>query len=217
MPDTIIRITRGKRKMSDSQPTFNDRATLWAELQQDSQQWDMVIVGGGIIGAGILRESARRGLNAVLLEQRDFAWGTSSRSSKMVHGDLRYIAQGDIQLTRESLQERERLLQEAPGLIERMGYYFTVRKGRFPGRIAFSLLLALYDFIAGIKKHHYLKRAEVQQHFPGINSEGLKGACYYTDTVTDDARLVLRILQEAIAAGGCAANYVKVESLRKTA
>ena len=202
--------------MSNNQPTFNDRAALWAQLQQGEQHWDMVIVGGGIIGAGILREAARRGLRAVLLEQRDFAWGTSSRSSKMVHGGLRYILQGDIQLTRESLQERERLLKEAPGLIDRMGYYFTVRRGRFPGRIAFSLLLAFYDFMAGIKDHHFLQRGAVLQHFPGIDSAGLRGACYYTDTVTDDARLVLRILQESIAAGGLAANYVKVESLLRT-
>ncbi|MBP6725248.1 MAG: glycerol-3-phosphate dehydrogenase/oxidase [Halioglobus sp.] len=202
--------------MSNSQPTFNDRASLWASLQQDPQHWDMVIVGGGIIGAGVLREAARRGLRVLLLEQRDFSWGTSSRSSKMIHGGLRYIAQGDIGLTRESLQERERLLQEAPGLIDRMGYYFTVRKGRFPGRISFSLLLAFYDFLAGIRKHHFLQSAEVQQHFPGIDSAGLKGACYYTDTVTDDARLVLRILQEAIGAGGLAANYVKVESLLRS-
>ena len=87
---------------------------------------------------------------------------------------------------------------------------------RFPGRVAFSLLLAFYDFLAGIRKHHFLQSAEVQQHFPGIDSAGLKGACYYTDTVTDDARLVLRILQEAIGAGGLAANYVKVESLLRS-
>ena len=202
--------------MSSSQPTFNDRAALWAQLQQAPSQWDMVIVGGGIIGAGILREAARRGLKVLLLEQRDFAWGTSSRSSKMVHGGLRYILQGDIGLTRESLQERERLLQEAPGLIDRMGYYFTVRKGRFPGRVAFSLLLAFYDFMAGIRDHHFLPRADVLRRFPGIDDTGLKGACYYTDTVTDDARLVLRILQEAIAAGGLAANYVRVESLLRS-
>ena len=118
--------------MNTHQSSFTDRNALWQQLQQGGQQWDLVIVGGGIIGAGILREAARRGLHALLLEQRDFAWGTSSRSSKMIHGGLRYILQGDIQLTRESLQERERLLREAPGLIDRMGYYFTVRKGRFP-------------------------------------------------------------------------------------
>lgn len=195
--------------------TFTDRQALWNTLQQGEQDWDMVIVGGGIIGAGILREAARRGLKALLVEQRDFSWGTSSRSSKMIHGGLRYIAQGDIKLTRDSLQERERLLSELPGLIDRMGYYFTLRKGQFPGRLPFSILLTIYDTIAGIKNHRYFNKQEVQQHFSGINAEGLKGACYYTDTVTDDARLVLRILQEAIGAGGQAGNYMKVTSLQE--
>ncbi|MEE4146456.1 MAG: glycerol-3-phosphate dehydrogenase/oxidase [Halieaceae bacterium] len=199
--------------MTTQRTTFSNREALWSTLQQGEQSWDLVIVGGGIIGAGILREAARRGLRALLLEQRDFAWGTSSRSSKMVHGGLRYIAQGDIKLTRESLQERERLLKELPGLIDRMGYYFTLRKGQFPGRIPFSILLTIYDTLAGIKDHRYFNKKAVEQHFSGISGEGLRGACYYTDTVTDDARLVLRILQEAIDAGGVAANYMKVERL----
>ena len=184
--------------MSNNQPTFNDRAALWAQLQQGEQHWDMVIVGGGIIGAGILREAARRGLRAVLLEQRDFAWGTSSRSSKMVHGGLRYISHGDIRLTKDSLRERERLLHEAPGLIERMGYHFTLRKGQFPGRIPFSILLWLYDKLAGIKDHRYFNKASFARHYKGLNMDGVTGAMYYTDTVTDDARLVLRVLQDVI-------------------
>ena len=96
--------------------------------------WDAVVIGGGITGAGILLEAARRGHQVLLLEQRDFSWGTSSRSSKMVHGGLRYIAQGDIQLTRHALQERERLLAELPDLVVRMPYIFPIRQGRFPGR-----------------------------------------------------------------------------------
>ena len=131
--------------MNFKKTTFTDRNTLWTELQDGGQSWDMVIVGGGIIGAGILREAARRDLKALLLEQGDFASGTSSKSSKMIHGGLRYIAKGDIKLTKKSLRERERLLREAPGLIERLGYYFTLRKGQFPGRIPFSILLTLYD------------------------------------------------------------------------
>ncbi|MFB0950626.1 MAG: FAD-dependent oxidoreductase, partial [Halioglobus sp.] len=95
--------------------TFTDRKALWKTLQQGDSNWDMVIVGGGIIGAGILREAARRGIKALLVEQQDFASGTSSRSSKMVHGGLRYISHGDIKLTRDSLSERERLLREVPG------------------------------------------------------------------------------------------------------
>ena len=131
--------------MNFKKTTFTDRNTLWTELQDGGESWDMVIVGGGIIGAGILREAARRDLKALLLEQGDFASGTSSKSSKMIHGGLRYIAKGDIKLTKKSLRERERLLREAPGLIERLGYYFTLRKGQFPGRIPFSILLTLYD------------------------------------------------------------------------
>ncbi|HSY28482.1 MAG TPA: FAD-dependent oxidoreductase, partial [Burkholderiaceae bacterium] len=81
-----------------------------------AREWDLVIVGGGITGAGILLEAARRGLRALLVEQRDFAWGTSSRSSKLVHGGLRYIKEGKLLLTRDSVQERQNLLREAPGL-----------------------------------------------------------------------------------------------------
>lgn len=195
--------------------SFTDRQMLWQTLQQGDTTWDMVIVGGGIIGAGILREAARRGLKVLLVEQRDFAWGTSSRSSKMVHGGLRYISHGDIKLTKDSLRERERLLHEAPGLIERMGYFFTLKKGQFPGRIPFGILLFLYDKLAGIKNHRYFNTASMQQQFSGINSSGLKGGMYYTDTVTDDARLVLRVIQDATEAGGIAVNYIKAESLLK--
>mgnify|MGYP002824240701 CR=1 FL=1 len=98
------------------------------------RQWDLIVVGGGITGAGVLLEAARQGHKVLLLEQRDFAWGTSSRSSKMVHGGLRYIAQGDVRLTRDALRERERLLRDLPGLVERATYLFPLRKGKFPGR-----------------------------------------------------------------------------------
>ncbi|MDG2045724.1 MAG: glycerol-3-phosphate dehydrogenase/oxidase [Halioglobus sp.] len=202
--------------MGAANTTFTDRQVLWKQLQQGDSNWDMVIVGGGIIGAGILREAARRGIKALLVEQQDFASGTSSRSSKMVHGGLRYISHGDIKLTKDSLRERERLLREVPGLIDRMGYFFTLRKGQFPGRFVFGLLLALYDWLAGIKNHRYFSKAAVQQQFSGISSDGLNGAMYYTDTVTDDARLVLRVLQDAIESGGVAVNYMRVESLLKT-
>ncbi|MEC8429058.1 MAG: FAD-dependent oxidoreductase, partial [Pseudomonadota bacterium] len=102
----------------------------WASLA--AQPWDLIVIGGGITGAGVLREAARCGLRTLLVEQQDFAWGTSSRSSKMIHGGLRYLGQGDYTLTRHSLLERERLLKEAPGLVERMGYYFTLRQQKSP-------------------------------------------------------------------------------------
>ena len=88
------------------------------------QEWDLIVVGGGIIGAGILREAARLGWRCLLLEQRDFAWGSSSRTSKMVHGGLRYIAQGQFALTRDSVRERQRLLQEETGLVELMPFLY---------------------------------------------------------------------------------------------
>jgi glycerol-3-phosphate dehydrogenase len=201
----------------DSKPTaFTDRRALWQQLRQESDShWDVIVVGGGIIGAGVLREATRRGLKALLIEQRDFAWGTSSRSSKMVHGGLRYLAQGDLKLTRHSVQERERLLEEAPGLIERIGYYFLLRKGQFPGRFAMGLVLTVYDKLAGIKDHRYVDKKAVVQQYPGVRSQDLKGACYYTDTAVDDARLVLRVLQEAIQAGGHVLNYVQAKHLVK--
>lgn len=175
--------------------------------------WDLVVIGGGITGAGVLREAARLGLRVLLVEQQDFAWGTSSRSSKMVHGGLRYLAQGDFGLTRHSLLERERLLQEAPGLVERMGYYFTLGRHKSPPAWGVRALLWLYDRIAGIRDHYKVSLDKLAAHFPGLACEGLNGAYYYTDAVTDDSRLVQRVLHESIAAGGAALNYVQVKEL----
>lgn len=200
--------------MTSTALPFTDRDQLLQQMHLGrSTQWDIIIVGGGITGAGVLREAVRRGYRALLLEQKDFAWGTSSRSSKMIHGGLRYLAQGDIKLTRHSLTERERLLREAPGLIERMGYNFTLRKGIFPGRWAFSLILWIYDRLARIRDNRYYSKQQILAKFNGLEQQDLQGACYYTDAVTDDARLVLRVLQESIAAGGCALNYTPVNEL----
>jgi glycerol-3-phosphate dehydrogenase len=200
--------------MTESNTGFTDKQELLQKMRSgQSLDWDVIVVGGGITGAGVLRECVRRGYKVLLLEQQDFSWGTSSRSSKMIHGGLRYLAQGDLKLTKHSLIERERLIAEAPGLIERMGYYFVLRKGVFPGRFVFSMLLKFYDFIAGYKNNHYVSNQQLTEEFPGIDSHSLNGACYYTDAVTDDARLVLRLLQESIAKGGHAINYTKVNQL----
>ncbi len=197
-----------------SATSFTSRAELLAKFERkECLQWDVIVVGGGITGAGVLREAARRGYKVLLLEQQDFAWGTSSRSSKMIHGGLRYLASGDFRLTRHSLQERERILSEAPGLAERMGYYYVLRKGKFPGRWAMTLVLSIYDRMAGIKDHRFVNRDALSKVFPGLRAEQLQGACYYTDAVTDDSRLVLRVLQEAMVDGACALNYTKVSKL----
>lgn len=193
--------------------------SAWQALKDaaasETQMWDMIIVGGGITGVGILREATRRGLKALLVEQKDYAWGTSSRSSKMVHGGLRYIAQFDIKLTKHSVLERERLLREAPGLVNRLGYLFTIRKGQFPGKLIFNGLLAVYDSLAGIKTHDYFENAALAKRVPGINTQDLKGASYYTDAVTDDARLVMRVLHAALAEGGQSINYCRAEEIQR--
>ena len=114
-----------------------------------ARDWDLLIVGGGITGAGILLEASRRGLRALLVEQKDFAWGTSSRSSKLVHGGLRYLKQGRLGMTLESVHERQALLAEAAGLVEPQGFAFGDYLGRKPGRRQFMLGLAIYDLMAG--------------------------------------------------------------------
>ncbi len=176
--------------------------------------WDLLVVGGGITGAGVALQGASLG-RTLLLEQQDFAWGTSSRSSKMVHGGLRYIAQGDIRLTRESLQERERLLRELPELVKRCTYVFPVHKGRFPGRWPMTLVLWLYDRLAGIRDHRWINADALKQRVPGINTDKLRGAMLYTDALTDDSRLVLRTLHEAVARGATLRNYTTVQSIRR--
>src|SRR3954471_8931860 len=105
--------------------TRSDKLALLA-----GQEWDVLVVGGGISGAGVLREAARRGWRALLIEQRDFAWGTSSRSSKLVHGGLRYLKEGKLGLTRDSVRERQNLMHEAAGLVDPQSFAFADYKGR---------------------------------------------------------------------------------------
>ena len=178
--------------------------------------WDLVVVGGGITGAGILLEAARLGKKTLLLEQQDYAWGTSSRSSKMVHGGLRYLAQGDVSLTKHSLHERERLLVELPHMVVRFPYIFPIRQGAFPGRIAMTAVLTMYDKLAGMSDHNWLSRDKLLQQYPILNAEGLKGGMRYTDALVDDARLVLRVLHEAVLEGGTANNYSQVNAVNPT-
>lgn len=200
--------------MSSVNSIFSDRKTLLNEISQaDPPEWDLIIIGGGITGAAVLREAVRRGYRSLLIEQKDFAWGTSSRSSKMVHGGLRYLVSGHFALTKDSLNERERLLSEAPDLVKRAGFYFILRKGRFPGRWSLSIILKIYDYMAGVRDACYYTGAKIQERFRGIRATGLKGAWYYTDASTDDARLVLRLLQEAGSHGGQMLNYAKAKNL----
>jgi len=184
--------------------------TLLERAPSTTRGWDILVVGGGITGAGILREAARRGLSAALLEQKDFAWGASSKSSKMIHGGLRYLLSGDVKLVRASVRERDRLLSEAPGLVEPLGFLFSHYKGRFPGRHLFGGLLWMYNLFSGSRSNRYYPAPEYLFLAPNIDQRGLKGGTHYLDGVVDDARLVLRTIHEACTDGALAINYAKV-------
>jgi len=191
------------------------RNTLTERLKSGNETWDVVIVGGGITGAGVAREAARRGLKTLLLERQDFAWGTSSRSSKMVHGGLRYIASGDIKTTMHSVKERERLMKEAPGLVDQMSYMMTHYQGNFPGPLAFNALLRVYDQFAGKRYRQFHPKKDAQYFVPSAREDKMIGGTQFADAVTDDSRLVLRVMREAQQDGAEIINYVGVASLIK--
>ena len=195
------------------------RKQAWTRLTERSQPgkdpWDMLVIGGGITGAGILREAARRGLAAALIEQRDFAWGTSSRSSNMVHGGLRYLEAGQIKLARASVRERERMLSEASGLVNPLGFLYSDYKGIWPPRRCLAGLLTAYDFLAGRWNHRYYSLHDYLLLAPRIRLTGLKGGTQYGDAITDDARLTFRVIQEAKRDGSLALNYVAADHLIK--
>ncbi len=190
--------------------TGNWREEVWREVERP---YDILIVGGGITGAGILREAARLGLRALLVEQKDFAWGTSSRSSKLVHGGLRYLKEGKIGLTRASVSEREHLLAEGPGLIDPLGFLLATYKSDKTGRLVFRAGLTVYDLLALQWSHRYYSPRDFQMLAPHLTAAGLKGGFRYGDAQTDDARLVLRVIAEAVADGATAVNYVAAEQL----
>lgn len=191
-------------------PLTRDRREVFA----GHMPWDLIIIGGGITGAGILREAARCGLRALLLEQNDFASGTSSRSSKLVHGGLRYLKTGQWHLTLESVRERERLLRDGAGLVEPLGFVLPVYAKQKPSGWMLRAGLFAYDLMARRLRHRVLDINAIRLLAPAIREAGLLGGFLYPDAQTDDARLTLRVLQEALSSDDTRAlNYVRVESL----
>ncbi|CAM2010816.1 glycerol-3-phosphate dehydrogenase/oxidase [Acanthopleuribacter pedis] len=193
--------------------SFNQtwREGFWQELNDDTQPWDMIVVGGGITGAGIFREAVRLGLRVLLLEQKDYSWGTSSRSSKLVHGGLRYLKDGHVFLTRDSIVERQRLMRECPGLVEHLNFLISLYEGQKPGRWTFQAGLLIYDLLASRLQHQHLDKQDFLLSAPHLKEEGLQGGLRYGDARTDDSRLVLRLIFEGMRDGGRALNYVRAE------
>ena len=187
-----------------------------------SETFDILVVGGGITGAGVALDAAARGLRVALVDQSDFAAGTSSKSSKLIHGGLRYLQQGDIALVYEALHERQRLLRNAPHLVRVLPFMIPVmtRDGVVSKKIARALGSALwmYDLTGGWrvgKLHRRLRAKTALAHMPTMNAEKLSSAYLYYDAEADDARLTLAIIQSAVERGAAIANYCGVTTLNK--
>ncbi len=181
------------------------------------ENWDLIVIGGGITGAGIFREASRMGMRVLLVERMDFAWGTSSRSSKLVHGGLRYLKEGKLLLTKISVEERERLLKEAPGLVDLLGFLMPVYKDQSPGKTALSAGLTLYDIMAFEKQHKFYDAQKFSMLLPHVKQEGLIGGFHFFDAQVDDARLVLRLINDAVESGASAMNYTSVTEIQRNA
>lgn len=174
---------------------------------------DLLIIGGGITGAGILRDAASRGLDALLVERRDFASGTSSRSTKLVHGGLRYIAEGQLAVTHAACRERDLLLRLNPHLVRPISFLFPAFEGGKMPLWQVNAALFVYWGLAGFRRsarYRMLRPEQVPEYSRDLRRDGLKGAGLYQDGQVDDARLVLETLGSARRLGGEAVNHAEV-------
>ncbi|MCX4029136.1 glycerol-3-phosphate dehydrogenase/oxidase [Endozoicomonas sp. SM1973] len=190
------------------------RQQRWHQLQHH-QSIEVAVIGGGITGAAIFRELARYGVKVVLFEQGDFASGTSSRSSKLIHGGLRYLGKGQLSLAFQSIRARQWLKQQLPGLVEPLHFMIPHYQGNFPGQHSFGWLLKIYDSLAKESQAYSLSAHQVLTRQPLVNLQGLQGGSVFTDCISDDARLVMRLMTEGEADGGIALNYTKVTSIQQ--
>ncbi len=194
---------------------FSRRAAL---ARMASEPFDLLVVGGGITGCGVAREAALRGLKVALVEARDFASGTSSRSTRLIHGGLRYLRQGELRLVRESVRERQVLLSMAPHLVRPLPFLFPVYAGDPDPLPAVRLGIAVYNRLGGLpiqSRELLLPPDAVLEAMPLLRRQGLRGGARYEDALTDDARLTLAVAQSAAAEGAAVANYCR--ALRYTA
>jgi len=189
-----------------------DMATLAGET------WDVVIVGGGIVGAGALLDAVSRGMRAALVEQDDFAAGTSSRSSRLIHGGLRYLEQFRFGLVREALAERSRLLALAPHLVRIEPLLFPIYGVPYLSKAFYDVGLTLYDLLGARRDggwHRRLSRVETMDLAPTLRGHGLRGGLLYHDGVEDDARYTLAVARTAQLAGGVAVTRLRATGTRR--
>ena len=189
------------------------RSALLARLRE-ARTWDVVVIGGGATGLGCAVDAAARGHSVLLLEAQDFAAGTSSRATKLIHGGVRYLAQGRFALVREALAERQRLLANAPHLVHPLR--FVVPAYRWYDKPLIGLGLGLYDLLAGssgIGRSRLLDPARTVAALPTVNTDGLRGGVAYMDAQFDDARLALALARTVFDLGGVAINHCEVVGL----
>lgn len=186
-------------------------------LEAMSQQhFDVIVIGGGITGAGIALDAQSRGLRTALIEMQDFASGTSSRSTKLVHGGLRYLKQLDVKVVAEVGKERAIVYENGPHVTTPEWMLLPFYKGGTFGKFSTSLGLRVYDFLAGVKRSERRKMFSPDvtlQHEPLLKKKDLKGGGYYVEYRTDDARLTIEVMKKAVELGAMAVNYAKVEEL----
>lgn len=178
--------------------------------------WDVIIIGGGATGLGIALDSSSRGYKTLLLEQSDFSKATSSRSTKLVHGGIRYLAQGNIRLVYEALRERGLLLRNAPHLVKKQKFIIPIFNWKMG--VMYWTGLKLYEWLSGslsFGKSRFLSKDEIVRNFPEIKSKELKGGILYYDGQFDDARLAINLAQTCVQKGGILLNYFQVKSLLK--
>jgi glycerol-3-phosphate dehydrogenase len=182
-------------------------------LADRSARWDILIIGGGATGLGCALDAASRGYRTALLERYDFAKGTSSRSTKLIHGGVRYLKQGNLKLVRESLRERALLLKNAPDLVKLIP--FVLPNYAWWERPYYRMGLALYDLLGDQRKSRHLNRDEVLERLPTLRSDQLRGGIEYFDGQFDDARLAITLARTAVEHGAVIANYCEVTNVTK--
>ena len=191
------------------------RAAAFAELS--SRTFDALVIGGGVTGAGIARDAALRGLRVAVLDKDDFASGTSSRSSRLIHGGVRYLEHGHLHLVFEASAERRRLLRLAPHLVRPLAFTWPVYAGQRLSVWKLRAGLTLYDLLAlfrNVERHQRLDAGHVLSHEPRLSTAQLRGGVRYFDAATDDARLVLANVVDAAALGAVAINHAEVTAVR---
>ncbi len=195
-----------------------DREVMINTVAQYENVWDVIVVGGGATGLGTALEAASRGYTTLLLEQNDFAKGTSSRSTKLAHGGVRYLQQGDVSLVIEALHERGLMMKNAPHLVKNQA--FVIPTYDWWGGPFYTVGMKVYDVLAGklgLGPSKSLSKEETLELLPTVETEGLRGGVIYYDGQFDDARLAINIAQTFAEAGGTLLNYMPVTGLLKTA